>query len=105
MSRLKREWKTLKIMTKMYCHNFHAKIGLCSECIEFLSYAEKRLEHCRFGEEKPTCNKCPIHCYKQEMRDIAKKIMRFSGPRMIKRHPYLAFMHFVDRWMSKKVSC
>ena len=29
------------------------------------------------------------------MRDVAKAIMRFAGPRMLPRHPYLALMHLL----------
>jgi len=89
----KREWQTLLIMTKMYCLSHHSDKDICIKCEDFLKYAKKRLENCKFGEMKPTCNKCPVHCYKKEMRELAKTIMRFSGPKMIRKHPYLALIH------------
>ena len=27
------------------------------------AYADKRLDKCVFGEEKPACKQCPVHCY------------------------------------------
>ena len=38
----------------------------CEECRRFLDYAERRLEKCPYGEAKPTCARCPIHCYKPD---------------------------------------
>ena len=28
-----------------------------------LNAADKRLDKCVFGEEKPACKQCPVHCY------------------------------------------
>ncbi len=27
------------------------------------AYADKRLDKCVFGENKPACKQCPVHCY------------------------------------------
>ncbi len=70
---------------------------LCSECSELLVYAHKRLEYCPFSNDKPACNKCPVHCYRRDMREKVKKVMRFSGPKMLYRHPFLAVMHLLDK--------
>jgi hypothetical protein len=37
-----------------------------------------------------------VHCYKKEMQSRARKIMRYSGPRMIWNHPLMAFLHLLD---------
>ena len=60
-----------------------------------LEYAYDRLDRCPFGDHKGTCRKCPIHCYKPEMRERMKQVMRFAGPRMILYHPIAAIRHFV----------
>jgi len=31
------------------------------------------------------------------MREKVREVMRYSGPRMILRHPWLALMHVVDK--------
>jgi hypothetical protein len=30
------------------------------------------------------------------MRERVRTVMRYAGPRMLKRHPYLAVMHILD---------
>ena len=96
-NRLLREKKTLGVMIGMYCHDHHGTRGeMCNECAVLWVYAQKRLLRCPFGEEKPTCAHCPVHCYKPVMRDKVRAIMRYAGPRMLWRHPVLAFWHVVD---------
>jgi hypothetical protein len=95
--RLRREWKTVRVMIAMYCRGHHQPPGrLCSECQELFAYAERRLRGCRFGRDKPTCLRCPVHCYKPEMREKIRQVMRFSGPRLLWTHPLLALMHLFD---------
>src|ERR1035438_8368398 len=61
--RLSREWKTMVTMMKIYCRDKHgATAALCPGCQGLLNYANVRLDRCRFGEEKQTCAKCPVHC-------------------------------------------
>ena len=98
-SRLLREFKTLQHMVAIYCRDHHdsERDGPCPECLEFLDYAEQRLVKCPYGQAKPTCAKCPIHCYKRVQKEQARVIMRYSGPRMMFRHPWLALMHVLDK--------
>lgn len=96
-ARLAREWKTLAGMTRIFCRDHHHPAdGLCAECRQFLSYASVRLERCRFGVEKPTCAKCPVHCYQRERREQVRIIMRYAGPRMSWKHPVLSLRHWLD---------
>ncbi|MFW9778548.1 MAG: nitrous oxide-stimulated promoter family protein [Candidatus Heimdallarchaeota archaeon] len=97
MNRLERERKTIGIMIDIYCRGKHQKDpALCLQCSELLQYAEVRLENCPYGMDKPTCAKCKIHCYKPEMRELVREVMRFSGPKMTLRHPILAARHLID---------
>ncbi|NAI04097.1 nitrous oxide-stimulated promoter family protein [Escherichia coli] len=59
-------------------------------------YAQKRLDKCVFGEEKPACKQCPVHCYQPAKREEMKQIMRWAGPRMLWRHPILTVRHLID---------
>jgi superfamily II helicase len=89
-------------MIRLYCRSkHHTASGLCDECLALDRYAMKRLDHCRFGEEKPTCGSCPIHCYKPDMRERIKKVMRFAGPRMLLFHPLDAFSHLYKNYQSQ----
>ena len=100
--RLGREKKTIMIMIDMYCKGNHKENDLlCSECRQLLDYALKRIDKCHFGLKKPVCAKCTVHCYKPEMRNRVRKVMRYSGPRMILYHPVLALMHIADKFNRK----
>jgi len=95
--RLGRERRTVTAMIRVYCRGRHGSRGeLCPACEELREYAMVRLDRCPFGEQKPTCAKCPIHCYRPEMRERIRDVMRYSGPRMLVRHPVLAVCHLVD---------
>ncbi|UJD95861.1 nitrous oxide-stimulated promoter family protein [Lelliottia amnigena] len=60
------------------------------------AYADKRLDKCVFGEEKPACKQCPVHCYQPAKREEMKQVMRWAGPRMLWRHPLLTVRHLID---------
>lgn len=94
--RLRRERKTVLAMVEMYCRHHHGKENLCDECGALAAYADRRLDLCPYGVGKPSCANCPIHCYRPDPRERMREVMRFAGPRMIFRHPYLAIMHLVD---------
>jgi len=96
--RLARERLTMARMIGIYCtaHHDNSRDILCAECGNFLGYAERRLLKCPYGDDKPTCANCPVHCYKPAQRAKAKEIMRYAGPRMLFRHPLLAIAHKLD---------
>lgn len=90
---LKREADTICAMIAIYCRAHHGGPGLCAKCRELQDYALKRLSCCPFGIEKPVCAKCKVHCYRAEMRKNVGEVMRFSGPRLLLRHPVLTAEH------------
>lgn len=94
--RLQREYKTVEAMISIFCNNHHDSQNICNDCRELTNYALKRLESCPFGEDKTTCAKCPVHCYKPVMREKIRQVMRYAGPRMIYRHPIMAIRHLVE---------
>ena len=95
MNRIENEKKTVGLMIRLYCRHCEKNKSLCGDCAELLKYAEARLDRCKFGEEKPTCRKCPIHCYKPDMRERMRKVMRWAGPRMILYDPIEAIKHLI----------
>ena len=95
--RLARELATIRAMMRIYCRDHHrTRRALCAECDDLMSYATRRLDRCVFGEDKPTCANCKVHCYSAAMRERVRTMMRYAGPRMIWRHPILAIFHVVD---------
>ena len=101
--RLEREKKTLLAMLWIYCRNNHGGSGkqLCPDCQQLCEYADQRLQKCPFGVTKGPCSQCEIHCYKPEMRERIRDVMRYSGPRMLSRHPVLALSHLVKEMKHK----
>ena len=96
-ARLTRESKTVEAMIGLYCRGKHDNgPALCEECETLRDYARQRLEKCPFQEGKTTCAKCPIHCYKPDMRAQIRAVMRYAGPRMLYRHPVLTLRHMID---------
>jgi len=94
---LQKEFDTITIMVRLYCRNHHRnKNTICPECTELLDYAEKRLSSCPFQEQKAACGKCAVHCYKKDMRHKIRDVMRYSGPRMIWKHPIMTIQHLID---------
>jgi hypothetical protein len=102
--RLDREQRTIEAMLRIYCRDHHGTTaGLCRECEDLLTYAGKRLRVRPFQEAKPACNQCPIHCYARAVRERVREVMRYAGPRMLCRHPWLALMHLFDTLRSTPV--
>jgi hypothetical protein len=97
MSRIEKEKKTIGLMINIYCKKKHNRRNeLCKECNELLEYAHKRLDLCKFGNEKGFCSKCPIHCYKKHMKIKIKEVMKFSGPRLIIYSPIQFIKHIFE---------
>lgn len=99
--RLRREYHTIESMLQISCAHRHASAcshnGLCPQCAELLAYAGQRLAKCPYGENKPTCAKCPVHCYRRAQREQVREVMRYAGPRMLWRHPWQALLHLLHK--------
>lgn len=95
--RMERERRTVEAMIDIYCHQRHGTgKELCPSCEALRVYARQRLQKCPFQEGKPTCAKCPVHCYKPDTRREIRAVMRYAGPRMLYRHPRMALWHLID---------
>lgn len=98
--RLERDNKTVMAMAKLYCRDHHCgsqdKNGLCPECSEIANYALQRTKKCPHLH-KGICEACEIQCYKPSMRAGIRKIMAYSGPRMITHHPVMAIRHVIKK--------
>ena len=102
--RTERDRTTILRMIGIYCRDHHAPTEdgeLCGACRNLRDYAWKRLERCPFGEEKPACSECTVHCYRPEMRDRVRQVMRYAGPRMLRHHPVSAVQHLVRKLRSR----
>lgn len=117
-SKREREKEVVALMIALYCRKNHreyhreyskenskgyeGKECLCEECKELAEYAAMRSDKCPFMESKTFCSNCKVHCYKPMMREKIRKVMRFSGPRMIFYHPVMAIRHVIESKKEKK---
>lgn len=98
--KINEEKQTVSAMIDIYYKN-HVATQIEKE--KLLSYSIRRLDVCRFGEAKPTCKQCPVHCYRSDYREQMKQVMKYSGPRMLISHPILAIKHLIKENKSKKI--
>ncbi len=96
--KIEKEKRIVKLMISEYSKG-HDKIPLeeNERLIQLLNYAYLRLDKCPFQDKKKFCSKCKIHCYKKDMQNRMKEVMRYSGPRMLFKHPILLFKHIFQR--------
>ena len=105
--RREREEKTISQMIALYCAaNHESKLRtetavcgqrVCPECAALDEYAALRTRRCRKMGTKTSCDACENHCYKPEMRERIRQVMRYSGPRMLFKHPVAAIRHLLGR--------
>lgn len=84
-------------MIGLWCRAQHkTEETLCTDCEALLAYAGTRLDKCPYGERKPACSRCPVHCYKPVMRERIREVMRYAGPRLYRNHPLLTVYHLLN---------
>ncbi|MCR3921965.1 MAG: nitrous oxide-stimulated promoter family protein [Firmicutes bacterium] len=101
------EEKTVRKMMEIYCHENHGtcKSELCTVCSSLLEYSIERINKCPFGEQKPVCAKCTVHCYQANKRDEIKQVMRYAGPRMLAKSPILTLRYLYRKVkMAKRIN-
>ena len=102
-----REKRTISQMVALYCADNHdaaartetAHCGeaVCPGCASIDAYAVLRTERCRKMDVKTSCDECEHHCYKPEERERIRAVMRYAGPRMLKKHPLAAIRHLLGK--------
>lgn len=100
--KVKADSATLAKMVNIYCDDNHTKdiksdikrrgllgsididpASICADCGNLLMHGLIRLQNCPI-DPKPRCKHCPNPCYSGEYREFVKKVMRYSGLKMIK---------------------
>jgi hypothetical protein len=87
--------KTLESLIELYCKAEHGSrlSGLCMDCSDLLRYSLDRYDACPYKKNGRLCSICEVHCYKGEYRGKIIEVMRFSGPRLVFYHPFLALRY------------
>ena len=93
-----REKQIVGDMIALYCRGNHKtqKGSLCADCAQLLAYAKERSDKCPYMENKTFCSSCKTHCYRPDMRERIRTVMRYSGPRMIFVRPIPAIRHLIE---------
>ncbi len=99
--RLRREAETVEAMIRIYCRDKHGG-SLCEECAALRDYSVHRVSRCPHGLAKPNCKDCTIHCFREPNRTHIHEVMRYAGPRMLRRHPLMAIRHLWVQWKTKR---
>ena len=98
-----KEKEVVALMIKLYCVKKHRTRGkLCAECQSLCDYACARSDRCPFMETKSFCANCRVHCYGKTEREAIRRVMRFSGPRMLFYHPVKAIYHVISTASEKR---
>ena len=83
------EKELISIMIKIY------EDGNKVDLSDLKNYAFKRIEF---------CSSCPIHCYQKTYRQQIREVMKYSGKRIIFKHPVIAFKHVINTLKYKIMS-
>ena len=97
--RLDREYRTMHCMVQIYCADHHATAGgaLCGECGEFLGLRAAPAREVPVRRRKAGLRQVPDPLLQAAQREQARSIMRYAGPRMVLRHPWLSLTHMLDK--------
>ena len=92
-NRHEKDAATLYAMASIYCNAMHTQApkgehGICSNCEALVLYSLERADGCPNGHEQ-NCADCEIHCYKPQMREEIRCMMRYAAPRMVYKHPIM----------------
>ena len=101
-----KEKQVVDLMIRLYCRKKHRGMQgenkLCAQCQELREYARQRSDHCPFMETKTFCSNCRVHCYKPEMREKMREVMRCTGPGMLFVHRVVAIRHVMETNREKR---
>ena len=95
-TKISRKKSIVSLMINLYCKKRHnASNPPCDSCDELIGYSHRKIEKCPNIEANTSCVNCNIKCYNQSMQEKIKKVMKYSGPRMIFHHPIAAIKHLI----------
>ena len=109
-----RDLKTLASFIQIYCDGHHQgyerttatlktndlqatkgyPLTLCRDCQKLLAHAFVMRTHCPL-DPKPSCKKCPHHCYAPKYRERIRKVMHYSGKRLLLRGRFGYIWHLL----------
>ncbi len=67
---------------------------LCQDCSKLLYHGIAKRLLCPY-DPKPTCRKCPTHCYAPGYREKMRGVMKFSGIYLVKHGRLDLLFHYL----------
>lgn len=89
-----REQATVTRMVAIYCRAHHGS-SLCPDCQALADYARRRSQECPKLAEKTFCLYCSSPCYGPKEREQIRRVMKYSGPRLLWHQPILSLKHLL----------
>ena len=75
MTKIDSQKRIVRNMISLYSRHKTGTYKLNGSYKELAEYCERRLDHCYWGNKKPSCKNCSIHCYNKAKREEIKKII------------------------------
>ena len=74
-----REKEVVSLMISLYCRKKHGsrKGELCQKCRELNDYARCAATNAPSWNRRPSAYQLRVHCYKPQMREEIRKVMKF----------------------------
>lgn len=94
---IEREKRTINLMIRLYCRYKLKQKTPDAEHLALIAYCCRRLDHCRWHDEKPPCRYCMSHCYGKQQQEAVRRIMRWAGPRMVLYAPMEFIRHLLKK--------
>lgn len=92
--RILQEQQCVEKMIQIFCRGNHGPVPApCPACRSLIDETRRRVAVCQFGENKPVCQECTIHCFPSKSRRKIQEVMRYSGPRIFFISPMDAITH------------
>lgn len=94
--------KRKKVLSAMFAIYIKKHKKEKEEVNSLKAYAFQRIDKCPNVNDGIYCSSCKIHCFSDDKRKEIKKVMKYSGPRMIFYHPLMALDHMLSGFRAKK---
>jgi len=96
VGKIEKDKQTIRFMVELYCKQKLHQTSISEEYTQLIEYGCLRLEHCKYGKKKPACKSCKTHCYRSEMREKMRTVMKWAGPRMLLYNPMAMIRHLMN---------
>lgn len=91
-------------MVDIYCSGNKHKLdenGKCADCDLLLRYSKSRTDRCPYINETLFCSNCPTPCYRPDMKERMRDLMKYAGPRLFFKRPFTVIWHMIYDYFTR----